>query len=245
MQKLKDEIASSQNSAAKLQEQADAAAKKKEEEVDALRVKLEDAANEARAEAKAEVERAQQAAEAKEAEMAALQEKLDEQLKRQEQQQADAEKRLEALSGDKSASEEEMQKLKDDIAASQDSAAEQEKHEAATAKAPSAQDRPAPTTGFYKKNDSSSVASPPRERVLPVYCVRSTRSVYSSVRNKGDCPELHLSGISAHFSGRPISISAGRETGVFGPQGASTPSFGAGRPGKWDEIRAGLALKAT
>ena len=27
---------------------------------------------------------------------------------------------------------------------------------------------------------------------------------YSSVRNKGDCPELHLSGISRHFSGRRI-----------------------------------------
>ena len=48
---------------------------------------------------------------------------------------------------------------------------------------------------------------------------RLPRVAYSSVRNKGDCPELHLSGISRHFSGRRIPFSAGRERWHFCPSG--------------------------
>ena len=39
------------------------------------------------------------------------------------------------------------------------------------------------------------------------------------------------------------SASTDRETGVFGPQGAKSPGFGAWRPAKWTEIPVGLPPK--
>ena len=49
------------------------------------------------------------------------------------------------------------------------------------------------------------------------------------------------------FRDAPVDfrLRLGPGTRLSWPSGASTPWFEAGRPGKWDEIRAGMTLEAT